>query len=273
MLRALHRALVSLLLLSSLAAPAAAEQQVHLVKAGETLSEIARRYAVTVADLLRWNEGVRPEALAVRQPIRVNSKRQPPSASIGAPWQGRLENGRQLPAHHGYAIRDRSRAWATEETIDALVDAFDEVRRRHPRAPRVAVHDLSRRQGGPMAGHRSHRSGRDVDVIYYQRGCPQGLCRMVAVLPSRLAVEPQWTLFRTLITRGRAQVIFVDHGLQAALYRHAQRRGATAQQLATWFQWPRPRSVAAGTIRHFPNHRDHFHVRFACPRGDDACER
>jgi penicillin-insensitive murein endopeptidase len=272
-IRRLHPVLVCLLPLVTVAAPAAAEQQVHLVKQGETLAEIARRYAVTVRDLERWNEGVRPEALSVRQPIRVISNRQPPSESIGAPWRGRLENGRQLPAHPGYVIRDRARAWATEETIDALAAAFDEVRRRDPRAPRLAIHDLSLRRGGQIDGHRSHRSGRDVDATYYRRGCPRGLCQMIDVAPSRLAVEPQWTLFRSLITRGRAQVIFVDHGLQAALYRCAQRRGATAQQLETWFQWPRPRNVAAGTIRHFPNHRDHFHVRFACPRGDDDCER
>lgn len=244
----------------------------HSVRRGETLSDIARRYMVSVRDLLRWNEGVRPQALSVRQPIKVISKRRPPSESIGFPWDGRLENGYRLEPHKGYVIRDPGRSWGTEETIEAIGQGFDEVRRRHKRAPRIPVHDLSRRNGGPIDDHRSHESGRDVDIAYFQRRCPQGVCKMRSVLPRQLLVGPQWTLIRAWIRRGQAQVIFIDYSLQAVLYRHARRQGATDRQLSLWFQYPRPRSQSIGIIRHYPNHRNHLHVRFVCPRGDNQCQ-
>lgn len=244
----------------------------HSVRRGETLSDIARRYMVSVRDILRWNDGVRPQALSVRQPIKVISKRRPPSESIGLPWDGRLENGRRLEPHKGYSIRDPNRSWGTEETVESIRQAFDEVRRHHKRAPRIPVHDLSRRNGGPIDDHRSHESGRDADIAYFQRRCPRGVCSMRNILPRQLLVGPQWTLLRSWIRRGQAQVIFIDYSLQAALYRHARLQGATPRQLTLWFQYPRPRSQPVGIIRHYPNHRNHLHVRFVCSRGDRQCQ-
>ena len=37
----------------------------------------------------------------------------------------------------------------------------------------VTINDLSYEQGGPIPHHRSHQSGRDVDVLFYQLG-PDG---------------------------------------------------------------------------------------------------
>ena len=202
----------------------------HRVKSGETLSDIARRYRVSVDELMSWNQGVEPRRLEVRQKLRVRRRRRrrPPSQSIGWPWDGRLLHGRQLGPHKGYVLRDRRRAWGTSEMIEALRRAFDEVVRRHPQAPRVRVHDLSRRGGGAMTDHRSHRSGRDVDLTYYRRRCPRGVCDLRPIRARDMAVAPQWTLFRHWLRRGDVQLIFVDWDLQRALYNHARRRGGDA---------------------------------------------
>jgi LysM repeat protein len=244
---------------------------VHEVRRGETLSGIASRYGVDLQDVLRWNKGLRTHSLSIGRRLTVHPRKQPPSESIGRPYGGSLANGRRLQPYPAFVIRDPTKAWGTEETVQWISDAFDEVRREHARAPRVRVHDLSLREGGPIPDHRSHESGRDVDITYFQRRCPRSGCELRTVAPREMLVAPQWTLISHWIRRGVAQVIFVDYDLQPVLYRYAQRRGATAAQLAAWFQYPRGRHASEGIIRHAGNHRNHLHVRFVCPRGDHEC--
>lgn len=244
----------------------------HTVKRGETLSDIANRYGVKLGELLAWNRGVRPQSLRINSKLRVERRRQPSSRSIGLPWNGRLVHARRLGHNRGYVIRDRDRVWGTEETIAAIERAFSRVVARHPRAPRARVHDISLPNGGRMQGHRSHRSGRDVDITYYQRRCSRRTgCPLRNMRQRDMLVAPQWTLLHAWLQRGEAQLIFIDYGLQPALYRQARRAGATPRQLSNWFQYPRGRDVPVGVIRHAANHRNHIHVRFRCPRGDSEC--
>ena len=243
----------------------------HSVRRGDNLSRIASRYGVDVEDLVRWNRGLRATSLRIGSRLKVYPSKAPSSKSLGRPWDGSLAHGRRLQRHPLFVIRTPSRSWGTEETVQWIHDAFDAVRRRHKRAPRVRVHDLSFRNGGRIDGHRSHQNGRDADLIYFQRRCGRGGCQMRSVEPRNLLVGPQWTLMRYWLQRGQAQVIFVDYDLQAVLYRHAQKRGATRSQLRNWFQYPRGRKAAGGVIRHYANHRNHLHIRFRCPRGDSEC--
>jgi murein endopeptidase len=187
----------------------------------------------------------------------------------------------QLPRHRGYRLIDSSRAWGTSGTIGSLVEAFDDLIAIDPASPRVEVHDLSLRSGGPMRGHKSHQTGRDVDITYYQRPS-RGVCLGRRIGPDELDSPREWRLLRHWLERGQAEFIFIDYGLQQPLYEAAKASGATERQLAEWFQYPRDASVRAGIIRHVPNHANHVHVRFRSdssnrPRAetlfDDASER
>ncbi|HJL20364.1 MAG TPA: penicillin-insensitive murein endopeptidase [Sandaracinaceae bacterium LLY-WYZ-13_1] len=242
----------------------------HEVSRGETLSAIAQRYGVTVARMRRWNPEVRPDRLRVGARLRVRPARR--SESVGAAFCGHVVGSVPVGRHPAYVLRDPERSWATARTVARLRRGFDAVRRAHPRAARVRVHDLSLRGGGPIDDHRSHQSGRDVDITYFQRrGCGRAGCPLERVDPDELDVRRQWTLLRHWLRRGEVEAIFVDYALQAPLYREARRRGATAAQLRAWFQYPRGRWHDGGRIRHFPNHRDHLHVRFACADDEPRC--
>jgi hypothetical protein len=181
--------------------------------------------------------------------------------------QPSLEGAVQVPPHPGYEVRDPSRGWGTPSTVDRLVRAFDNVINEDPSVPRVRLHDLSLRSGGPMTDHVSHQTGRDVDLTYYQHGCP-GPCSGRVVSATELDAGRQWHLLRQWLERREAQFVFVDYSLQPPLYKAAQTAGATEQQLADWFQYPRGREVRAGIIRHAPGHANHLHVRFECPSGE-----
>jgi hypothetical protein len=180
--------------------------------------------------------------------------------SAGA-HDGWLSNAVQLPPHAGYAVRDSSRAWGTRQTIALLTHAFDRVTAADPDAPRVRVHDLSLREGGAMDGHKSHQTGRDVDLSYYQQSCA-GECVARHVAPEQLDAIRQWRLLRYWLEHDAAEFIFVDYVLQRPLYDAARASGATARQLAAWFQYPRGAGFPAGVVRHVANHANHVHVRF-----------
>ncbi len=242
----------------------------HEVRRGERLADLAERYEVTTLELRRWNPELRRGLRAGATLVVFTDVPESRSESVGAANGGQLVHGERLPPHRGYEIRDAARAFGTVETVRWIVEAFDAVRAAHPDAPRVRIHDISRSDGGPLAHHRSHQSGRDADISYFYRRCGD-VCRMRRINEGLLDVERQWSLFEHWLRRGVAQAIFVDYDLQAPLYEYARSRGATAQELHRWFQYPRGRTYPLGVIRHFPKHRDHLHVRFVCPESDAAC--
>jgi LysM repeat protein len=244
------------------------------VQPGDFLARVARRHGVTIDDIVRWNGGFDPDRIRIGQELVLYVEGpERLSESVGSANRGRLVNGEQLPRHRAYRIRDRDRAWGTNETINYLIEGFDAVRRANRRAPRVMIHDLSDQDGGFLRGHRSHQSGRDADIGYYQvrSNCPDNVCPFEDVDADDLDVETEWTLLRHWIRNERVQYIFIDYSLQEALYEYARSQGASRRQLDEWFQYPHGRRSARGIIRHEPNHADHMHVRFACSDDDDEC--
>jgi LysM repeat protein len=243
----------------------------HVARSGETLARLAERHRVSVRDLVRWNPGIRRGLRAGRTVVIWSTVPASVSASVGAPNRGRLLEAEPMPPHPGYYVRDPSRSFGTLETVLWMQDAVQEVLDRHPRSPRIRVHDVSLREGGFMNGHRSHQSGRDVDISLYQRRCADRLCPMRNLQPDELDVERTFTLLEHWLKNDRLEAVFLDYSLQAPLYEEGRRRGYSRAQLSRWFQYPHGPAYPLGVVRHYPRHRDHAHVRFACPDTDDAC--
>lgn len=245
---------------------------VHRVRSGETIGAIAERYGVRVREIAHWNEGVRVDRIAADRELRIWARRDdPPSVSVGRPDAGSLLHGIVVPPHPGYVVRTADRAFVTRDVGDELAVGFDAVRARFADAPRVEIRDASFPNGGRMREHRSHQSGRDVDLVYYRRRCPGGTCGHHWMTPDLLDARLQWALIETWLRRGSVEYVFVDHALQRPLYEAAREAGATRAELSAWFQWPRGPEVRAGVIRHVPRHVEHFHVRFGCAPRDGAC--
>lgn len=245
----------------------------HVVQRGETIARIASRFEVRPLDLTDWNPVLRRRGVETGMTLRIYTDvRISRSESVGAPNEGTLENAVRLPEGRAYVVRTGDRAFATHETVQWIVEAFDAALDADPDMPRLRIHDLSAPTGGRIAGHRSHQNGRDADIAYYRRQCRNGEpCFMNRTRPEDLDVAHQWRLFRYWLERDLATHIFVDYALQAPLYEYARTHGATAAELDRWFQYPREKTEPRGIIRHFAQHDDHFHVRFVCPRGDDRC--
>jgi penicillin-insensitive murein endopeptidase len=94
------------------------------------------------------------------------------SVSIGHHSRGALRQAAALPFRgEGYVVpelwRKRGRNYGTDELVALLMRASRKVSRQY-RNSTLGVADMSERSGGPaLPHHRSHHSGRDVDLIFY----------------------------------------------------------------------------------------------------------
>jgi len=199
---------------------------------------------------------------------RIASQLKPWRATIldryvgGEPSRGSLDGAEQLAPGDGYYIRRPTRAYGAPYVVEYLQRAVAEVRALYPDVPTLAIGDLSAEHGGALAGHVSHRGGRDVDVGFYFHHA----ARDFEDAGKDLDLEATWALLaafaRTADQSDGVQIIFLDYGVQKRLYRFAKARGTPDHELELMFQYPAGKDAASGLVRHWPNHANHLHVRF-----------
>lgn len=199
-------------------------------------------------------------------------------ASIGAPWFGGLGDGAvRLPAGPGYTIRRPERAWGTPAAVRHTREVLARMYVEFPRAHVLAVGDISQRTGTKITLHRSHQSGRDVDLGFYYRAKPPNYPQeFVDANADNLDRPRTWALLMALLALrdapGGVQVVFVDYQVQRWLFEYGEAIGMPVAWLYETFQYPRGQGAPGAIVRHIPNHLDHFHVRFQCEPADDFCE-
>jgi penicillin-insensitive murein endopeptidase len=216
--------------------------------------------------------GARAERMALSLPIAgrpwapaPGEARPDTSASLGRPNGGALLDALQMPVGDAWQVMAAAHAWATRETIDALIAAIVAVDERFAPSHRLAIGDMSREFGGPFYPHRSHQSGRDVDLGYYYLPAARGTWYVTASAAT-LDVARSWALVAALIDSGMVEYIFIDRQVQQLLREHARARGVEREQLELVFQ-PSPRRDTL--IRHARGHATHMHVRFHNPVAEE----
>lgn len=243
---------------------------VHIVKRGDTFESIARRHKVTIKQVQKWNRRVNPRRLQIGQQIRLHIPgRGGETVSWGKANKGRLYNGVAMESVPGMRVRNVARAYGTKDTLRLLEAAAYDVKARWPDAPDLEIGDISFKSGGRMRPHKSHQSGRDVDVSYFHRGnVPVGFRAMTI---ETFDAAKNWHMFKMLIDTGRVEYIFVDYQLQKKMHEYALSIGYTAEALEPILQYPAPASSSKGIIRHSRGHDDHWHIRFTCGKVDRNC--
>lgn len=195
--------------------------------------------------------------------------------SIGTPWDGRLQNPDKLPKGRGWFIRRPERVYGASHVITHVQRAIKAVRKRFPRVHALAIGDISDKDGGEISLHRSHESGRDIDVGLYFKKRPEGYPEnFVGYQNGKLDFAATWALVhafaRTSGAPNGVQAIYLDFDLQGLLYKWAEDRGVPKPHLDKLFEYPD--AGGSGIVRHEPGHDDHLHVRFKCPDKDTRCE-
>jgi penicillin-insensitive murein DD-endopeptidase len=199
--------------------------------------------------------------------------------SVGVPHRGVLTDAVELGSSGRGYVRYRPQGayyWGTPELVGAIEEAARRVVEECGAGPPLVVGDLSGRRGGRIERHQSHRTGRDVDLLFYvvsPGGAPLASPGFVtfgadglAPVPStrqfvRFDVERNWHLVRALLSSSRAPVqrLYVCHELEALLIDYARARGEDAALV--WHA----EMVLAEPGDSAP-HDDHFHLRVACTR-------
>ncbi len=220
------------------------------------------------------------------------------AVSVGTHSKGVLRHGTTLPFRgDGYLMprrwQERQRNFGTDELVRLIVRAARQVERQHPGGT-LGVADLSASGGGSTSEHRSHHSGRDVDLIFYltdMKGkslVPQemlyfdkkGLSVVEEEKPSpgeekakvqegekperkKLDLVRNWALIKALVTDPQVPVqwIFAGKPIIRLLLSHA-RRAKEPEELIK----------RASILLHQPSdslsHMDHIHLRIFCSLPD-----
>jgi len=196
--------------------------------------------------------------------------------TIGVPHNGVLTDASELPRKGpGYTrFRPRSPIYhGLPRLVAAIERAAAHVEETFPGGAPLVVGDLSAETGGKIPRHNSHRTGRDVDFLFYITS-PSGISRRnpgfiplgadgFVRLPDEsyavLDVARQWALFRALLTDPTIdiQFLFMSRRLEARVIEYA-----LAKETDLELVWH------AQTVMLQPGdslpHADHVHVRIAC---------
>jgi penicillin-insensitive murein DD-endopeptidase len=198
------------------------------------------------------------------------------SGSVGVPHAGFLTNGVELPKE-GKGYRWKSAAdhhFGLPRMVSLLKEASASVAEQRPSTPPVYIGEISAKGGGALLPkHRSHRTGRDVDVMFFVttlEGAPVAGTGFTKFGPDGLGVDTggrflrfdtdrEWLFIKGLLSSKEAHVqwIFIARLLEAVIIEHAIALGEPTQLVAMAEQ------VMQQPGDSLP-HDDHIHVRLAC---------
>lgn len=199
------------------------------------------------------------------------------SASFGGLYDGMVIGGT--------ALRDRGDGWVrarpgersnvgVARLVNSITAAAEQVELRFPGSLPLRIGDVSYPHGGAHPRHHSHRSGRDVDIVFYAtdtRGQPAQGSGWLAFDRHGVAIDQRnnevrlfdtarnWAFVEELLRNQEIELrwIFCSNGVKSQLLAYANHIGVEASivRRARW-------------ILHQPStgnpHNDHFHVRIAC---------
>lgn len=200
-----------------------------------------------------------------------------PSVSVGYPNRGLLRFGVRIDDERDFRVKigSQSTRHGTGELVRLIEYAAHEVAFRYPRS-RLTVGDLSRANGGRFYPHKSHQSGRDVDLGFYmldRKATPvnnhvfvpfnsKGYGRQWGTL-YKFDAARNWALIESLLSHPTIDVqhVFVANTAKRALLRQAAKERSNPDLIM------RAKRVLSQPSHGAP-HRSHFHVRIYCSDDD-----
>jgi murein endopeptidase len=237
------------------------------------LVDLATQWGVRVDKLVSLNPTLATERKADggQRLLVYDREVDRPAQSVGAPNRGRLLGGVPLPEGDHWMVRHhRSEIWGSRYTVEGLVMAMDAYGERFPEGPAIRLGDISRRKGGRIAPHVSHRTGRDVDIGYIIKPDERKDRYWQIANTESFDVERNWTFIKALIETGRVQQIFMSSRLQR-LIRDRAREDLSPERFAEYFRTDETDPQHPPIIKHWKGHKNHMHVRFGCEPGNGRC--
>lgn len=189
------------------------------------------------------------------------------SMSVGAPNRGALVNGVQFPPSPFWQRTDPPHAWATRESVEFVEHAIRRVNEQFEHTPVLYVGDFSAPSGGRVRPHKSHQSGRDVDLGYYYVNDAVWYRRVNSRNFDRAR---SWALLETLLRETSVEYVFMDRSIQSLLREYALAHGEDPEWLSLVFDGGPGKDPI---VRHRSGHATHMHVRFENPTAEVTARR
>jgi len=264
-------------------APRVVETVEHVVAHGETLSAIASSSGMTLEEFLAAQSSPlsNPHRLRPGQVLRFRrdggmveaflpplpkprAERRGSGRTGGAEAKPRVRPRVDVQLDAGLQVRLKRPhlAFGTAKTIRLLEGVVRAYASRHRGGPSVLIGDISKKGGGALHPHLSHRTGQDIDVGYVLRGEAATRTKFSGVTRSNLDLAKTWTLVKAFLDTHEVVYIFMDYAIQQQLYEYALAHGTSKRELDELFQYPYGRGRNHGIVRHWNSHKHHFHVRF-----------
>jgi penicillin-insensitive murein endopeptidase len=200
---------------------------------------------------------------AAREPAKMETR------SIGFYAKGCLAGAEQLadngPVWQGMRL-SRNRHWGNPVLV-TFIEKFARDAKAKDGWPGLLIGDMSMPRGGPMPfGHASHQVGLDVDIWYKPMpdrtlaADEREQMKMESVLLDPVHVNEQmWTpdhikLLRRAVSYPEVTRVFVNPAIKKWMCDNVKDDRGFLHK-----------------IQPIMGHDAHFHVRLACPAGDDGC--
>lgn len=247
---------------------------VYTIARGGTLINVANLYKLYHHEVVALNPDVpKDQDLGVDSEVVVYRHQGEDSESIGLPHDGSLVGGMPMMDGPGRKITaERWKTWATRHTVLQLDRVLRLWAKREKGAPPVLVSNLSARQGGVLSPHKTHQSGRDVDLSYITRWDGKRPVTWQHVTAQNLDARRTWALLKLLVKEADVEVMFIDRNLQKVLLAHAKKHGTVrSSRLPRWLEVAKGKGPNGPIIKHVPGHTDHIHVRFRCRPTEGRC--
>ena len=218
----------------------------------------------------------RSQTTTKKRATKKRRRRAQRTESVGATNHGSLKHGVHLDPDgdglgYGFAVSPhRPDLWGTPELV-RLVKRCGRTYRRYfskKYAP-IPIGDLSSRRGGPLKEHKSHQSGRDVDVGFMRKKpIKRGYFKDTS--PKEMDLYAQWVVLKCFLDDPITQMVFIERTRVRALKRYIQRiykkRPKKLKRYLSRFPRGQHKLIYPDKI-----HKSHMHVRIACPKGDRRC--
>jgi hypothetical protein len=158
----------------------------------------------------------------------------PPAAEAAAQEAAAIPVDTQLvlPATGLYGTHTAARRFGIAQTIEALAEVGRICDGRHARDP-IGIGDISKQGGGPISGHASHRRGVDVDIRPLRNDGQELPVTIHDPTYSRQLTQEAIDLVHANSVLAVDKIFFNDSAVQG--------------------------------VQPWPNHDNHFHVRFHLP--------
>lgn len=259
--------------------PAPRQRRKLRVRESQTWDRLASRLPVTASDLRKWNiryakrrrvprgatiyffeeSTINPRVPSPDEVTPAPPVVRPGAFSWGHPGRGKLVHGVALPDRPElYTIRFARLAYGSSLTVENIQRALALFRARSGFTAEIKIGAISRRTGRRLRPHRSHQSGRDVDV---RLPAMPGSEEEWDLSAHQIDWYATWLLVASFVDTEVVDMIFLERKFWGRLRHAARRLGATDERIAD----------VMDKVRHSPGHDSHIHVRFGCNPGARRC--